>query len=507
MGKILKLIVLVLIACSVGLAQSTYYVAPTGNDAAPGTIDQPFLTVKKAASIVVGGDTILVRGGVYNISATVSLSARSGADSTKHCCLFAYPGEHPIFDFSAQASSDGLKVNGNFWYLKGLECANAPHNGIAVNGSHNMIENCAVHDNKNTGMQFGNGASFNRIINCDSYYNYDAPLGGNADGFAPKLDVGTGNYFYGCRSWQNSDDGWDGYLRPADSVITTLENCLSFMNGYLKDGSPIATGNGNGFKMGGGDNSNGDSLRHFMTLKNCLSFDNRVKGFDQNNNRGSMTVLNCTAYRNGSYNFSISGIRRVTSTVTVINCIALGTSGTTFLRPDVLLTNSWMSPFSVSTGDFVTLDTTGVRGPRNADGSLPDIAFMHLVNGSQFVDAGTNVGLSYSGSAPDLGAFETQGATDVVRANSNVPRFELEQNYPNPFNPVTVIRYQMPATGSVSLKVFDLLGREVATLVEGIKSVGLHSIEFDGSHCASGTYLYRLTAGRFHSTGKMQILK
>ena len=234
------------------LLAKTYYVSTAGSDTAAGTIDQPFLTVQKAYSLMLGGDTIVVRGGTFNLAATISLSSRTGADSTHRCYLLAYPGERPVFDFTAQTSSDGIKVNGNYWYLKGLESRYAAHNGIAINGKYNVIENCSVHDNRNTGMQLGNGASYNRIINCDSYYNYDPPLGGNADGFSPKLDVGTGNYFYGCRSWQNSDDGWDGYLHPSDSVITLLENCWSFMNGYLKDGSVISTGNGNGFKMVGG---------------------------------------------------------------------------------------------------------------------------------------------------------------------------------------------------------------------------------------------------------------
>ncbi len=491
------------------LNAKVYYVSPTGSDAASGTIDQPFQTISKAHSLAQAGDTIYVRSGTFNLSTSISLALKTGADSTKRCCLFAFPGEHPVFDFSAQTSSDGIKVNGSFWYLRGLESRNSAHNGIAVNGNRNIIENCSVHDNRNTGMQFGNGASFNRIINCDSYYNYDAPLGGNADGFAPKLDVGTGNYFYGCRSWQNSDDGWDGYLRPSDSVTTTLENCWSFMNGYLKDGNPISTGNGNGFKMGGGDNSNGDSLRHYMTLKNCLSFDNRVKGYDQNNNRGSMTLLNCTAYRNGSYNFSIPGIRRVGTTVTVINCISLGSLGTTFRTPEMLATNSWMSPFNISASDFVSLDTMGVRGPRKPDGSLPDITFMHLSTGSPLVDAGTDVGLPFNGNAPDLGAFETDVPTSVEHGQAgDLPRsFVLLQNYPNPFNPVTVIRYQLPTATSVSLKVFDLLGREIATLVDGGETAGYHTAIFDATDCASGIYLCRLKAGRFTSTTKMQVLK
>jgi len=246
---LLKVCLIALVVCT-PLISKTYYVATNGSDTNSGAKEFPFASLTKAASTSIAGDTILIRGGVYQISSTISLgsSSKSGT-ATNYYHVFAYPGEKPVFDFSKQTSSDGIKVNGSYWYLKGIESMYSTHNGIAVNGSYNIIENCVMHDNKNSGMQFGNGASYNKIINCDSYYNYDPPSGGNADGFAPKLDVGTGNYFYGCRAWQNSDDGWDGYLRPADNVTTVIENCWSFMNGYLKDGNQIATGNGNGFKM------------------------------------------------------------------------------------------------------------------------------------------------------------------------------------------------------------------------------------------------------------------
>ncbi len=105
-----------------------------------------------------------------------------------------------------------------------------------MSGSNNIIEFCCFYENRDTGLQLGGGAANNQIINCDSYYNCDSSQG-NADGFSPKMDVGTGNYFYGCRSWQNSDDAYDGYLRGADDVTTTYENCWAFKAGYLKDGS------------------------------------------------------------------------------------------------------------------------------------------------------------------------------------------------------------------------------------------------------------------------------
>jgi len=85
--------------------------------------------------------------------------------------------------------------------------------------------------------------------------------------------------------------------------------------------------------------------------------------------------------------------------------------------------------------------------------------------------------------------------------------FELYQNYPNPFNPSTRIAYSIPKAGHISLKVFDLLGREVATLMNEIQPAGSQSVTFDGSGLASGIYFYRFQAGDFVTTKKMVLLK
>jgi len=82
----------------------------------------------------------------------------------------------------------------------------------------------------------------------------------------------------------------------------------------------------------------------------------------------------------------------------------------------------------------------------------------------------------------------------------------LEQNYPNPFNPSTTISYQLPTRGYVTLKVYNLLGQEVATLVNGIEEPGYKSVEFNAGKLASGVYLYRITAGDFIQTRKLLLL-
>lgn len=397
---IFTLLMVLIITC---LTSAQIYVAPDGSDLNSGTIDNPLKTIPKAVSKMAAGDTIYMRGGVYELSAPISIS-KKGSDTAGYY-LFAYGSERPLLDFSSMefnSGNRGIKLSGTYWHIKGLDIMGAGDNGMNVTGSYNTIEFCSFYRNKDTGLQLGGGASYNNIINCDSYFNAD-PSHGNADGFAHKLDVGTGNYFYGCRAWQNSDDGWDGYLRGADDVASVIENSWCFANGYMENGS-ASSGNGNGYKMGGGDNSNSDNLAHDITLINSIAFDNRVKGFDQNNNRGTMLIYNGSAYRNGT-NYSIPSVINGDEKAEIINSVAVGAKGNlaSFV---VEKTNSWMSSFTVTDGDFLSLDTTGVRGPRNADGSLPVISFLRLAAGSDLINAGTDIGLPYTGSAPDLGAFQ-----------------------------------------------------------------------------------------------------
>jgi hypothetical protein len=90
----------------------------------------------------------------------------------------------------------------------------------------------------------------------------------------------------------------------------------------------------------------------------------------------------------------------------------------------------------------------------------------------------------------------------------NLPQeFRLEQNYPNPLNPNTKIKYSIPELSFVTLKVYDVLGNEVAILVNQEKPVGSYELEFDAKGLPSGIYLYRLHAGDFVETKKMVLIK
>ena len=86
-------------------------------------------------------------------------------------------------------------------------------------------------------------------------------------------------------------------------------------------------------------------------------------------------------------------------------------------------------------------------------------------------------------------------------------QYRLEQNYPNPFNPVTKITYSIPMTQYTILKVYNVLGKEVKTLINEIKPAGFYEVEFDGSELASGIYFYKLESGNFIQTKRMVLLK
>ncbi len=97
--------------------------------------------------------------------------------------------------------------------------------------------------------------------------------------------------------------------------------------------------------------------------------------------------------------------------------------------------------------------------------------------------------------------------TPVLPSGQLPRRFELGQNYPNPFNPSTIIGYQLPTTGNVTLKIYDVLGREVETLIDAHQNAGDHSVTFNGDKLASGVYFYKLTAGNYTAVKKFMLLK
>ncbi len=385
-------------------AISSTYSFRTGDDTSSiqGKVVSTSQEILDAIASANPGENIYIRGGEYTFDSTIKINTSGSAGNM--ISLLAHPEDdtRPKFDFSSMtedSSNRGIELEASYWYIKGIDVYKAGDNGLNITGHNNLIEFCTFSECADTGLQLNSGASDNTILNCDSYFNADSTLE-NADGFASKLDVGTGNKFVGCRAWKNLDDGWDGYLRNADNVTTTYENCWAIENGYLKDGSSSG-GDGNGFKTGGSDNKD---LKHDAIYMNCIAVGNASDGFDHNSNRGEVTLYNCSAFDNGAnYGF---GSTNPLEKLTIKNSNVLGDVGNLEATTVDITNNSWMDGLEATVDDFESIDYEELTGPRKEDGSLPDVSFFHLKADSDLIDKGVDVGLPFNGSAPDLGAFE-----------------------------------------------------------------------------------------------------
>lgn len=434
------------------LSAKTMYISTSGSNTNPGTKDLPYRTIHKAVDLVRPGDTIFVRGGTYLLDSTIRIKASKTGLPNARIYLWAFPGERVVLDGSQipHSSETTFKMDrciyvnheGNYWHFKGLELCNAKDNGMKMEGSYNIIENCKFYKNNDTGLQIGMYKDFaieetknlpagdppfnpgyqfcqhNIVINCDSWYNNDkvtysgsADDGGDADGFACKLFPGPGTEFHGCRGWYNSDDNWDLYMVYHPVVI---DHCMAWKAGF--DSTGTARGNGNGFKLGGGGTSGGAAFDQSVgahRVNNCISFENHQKGFDQNNAYEAMYLFNNVAWGN-DYNYRFPTVFNY-GTMYMRNNIGWGavTKNHEFLSvdkegsqvPDTEF-NSWttidgcdpykegnkVNGLTVNTKDhsaqFKGLSSALFLAPRNMDGSLPENDLARLVAGSYFIDKG-----------------------------------------------------------------------------------------------------------------------
>ena len=401
----------------------SYYVSPTGNDTTgSGTIGSPWFSLNKAWTVVQAGDTIWMRGGTYEYVEAQRLWNLSGA-SGNEIQIFNYPDETPIIvpdatytesefinymiyfrnadyiHFKGIKIQDCTRLNSKGWYtLHGKDCNNCTYENVEIS---NSTLGLVIH-----------GGTGNLILNSD--FHHMASIGhptdqwGGSDGIVIGQTITSDvNTVRGCRMWWCSDDGIDMWANVGKVIV---ENTWAFWNG-LQPGTTLDAGDGNGFKLGG-DNV-GSGLKREIT--NCLAFENTAWGFNTNDYTGDVEMYNCVAYNNAylGYNTFAGGI------------VMLETSGATYyiknnisfdngIEPDADIrdggantnNNSWQDGLIASTADFESVDTSLATSARKSDNSLPDLTFMRLVEGSDMIDAGVDVGLPFTGAAPDLGAYE-----------------------------------------------------------------------------------------------------
>ncbi len=286
--------------------RATTYVSPNGKDDAAGTRADP-TTLAAAVKNPAPGATIILLAGTYNLTSGVTVDRGINGTQAKPITLKADPAAatRPVLDWGEKGN--GLRINGDWWYLVGFDSTRSTAKGVHIGGNHNVVERVCVYENLNTGLSisrinFGDSIpdwpSYNTILNCSAWLNADAGYE-DADGFEAKLTCGVGNVFDGCVAAYNADDGWDLFARGAAIGAVTVKNSVAFKNGWdIVDGKEVNAGNGNGFKLGGGN----IPVEH--KIVNSVAFDNKANGFTCNSNP-ALKIENCTAYNNGKGNLAL----------------------------------------------------------------------------------------------------------------------------------------------------------------------------------------------------------
>lgn len=308
-----------------------------------------FDDLKAAVANATSGQTIEIAANKLDCTSQLVLDKVNSGITIK-----AAAGYSPVLDFSTfrdaakKASPSktgdayvGVRISGGNYTIQGLTIQKAYDNGMLIKPNYNSalkkadqkpgepdnnkIIDCVFSYNGDAGLQISGSDGLedlglkvrpdnNTVTGCVAYRNFD-PLttGGNADGFAAKLFLGTGNVFSYCVAAENSDDAWDSFAIENSDV--TYNNCVAYHNGdptvytgaYDKAKAlPVdndvtigkSTGNGNGFKMGSGSSKYGAQTNGARNMTNCLAVDNTSKGFDENNGAGTINITNGMSFGN-----------------------------------------------------------------------------------------------------------------------------------------------------------------------------------------------------------------
>ncbi|KAM5344496.1 hypothetical protein ACJ41O_013032 [Fusarium nematophilum] len=367
---------------------ATLYVSPQGSSSGDGTIGNPLASIQSAVDKAVAGDTIYLRGGTY--SPTKNIQITKSGTSSKPYTLSAYNNEQVIIDGEAlpgtPAALGASLANGdrgvlhvekaNYWKFYGLTLINGPYGLYQRDASNNYYERIVTHDNYETGFHIQGSSSNNKVVYLDSYRNRDPRKNGeSADGFALKEGSGSGNVLIGARLWENVDDGLD--LWEFTSPVT-IQDTLSWGNGVNRWGFSDFQGDGNGFKLGGGDSA---PANHVVT--NSFAFSNAAKGFTDNSQPGNFRVERNTAWNNGGVGFQF-----LTSTTTLNNNIAASNAGSTSSSAQISLNgdpasgNSWQDGKTWTNSLFKSTDASLVKGARGSDGKIKASDFLIPTSGS-----------------------------------------------------------------------------------------------------------------------------
>jgi len=409
--------------------------------------------------------------------------------------------------------------------------------GISASKSNLRIDNCSFTENKAIST-IGRGGAIScdanttytgfpfqvKITNCNFIENAATSRGGVfINNWAPTpliIDVTIDN----CEFLDNASDHFSGLhifdcsFSVSNSVfagntavtftagaqfalgIGTVTNCLFASN--------VASTGGGEWNSGGVAVWNGADV-HFM---NCTFADNTAfygAGLTVGGG-GNATITNCIFWGNSADQIALDTYNNLGGTITVNYCDIQGGEASVYVA-DSLSTLNWGDGNADDDPLFVNSGNGDYQLQENSScisAATDSIEITGVWYYCPPYDIEGNPRPNPIGTIPDMGAYESEFAVGVEDNETGHPiEYALSQNYPNPFNPTTTIKYSIPELSFISIKVYDVLGSEIMTLLSEEKPIGSYEIEFNATALPSGIYFYKIQAGNFVETKKMVLMK
>jgi len=524
---------------------ATYYVATTGNDGNAGSLAQPWQTVQYAADAIAAGDTVFIRGGIYNEQVTLTI----GGNAVDGYVVFsAYQNETVNMDGTGVSTgNNGFIIQASYIKVIALTVRNWASTCIWVQGPVGFIElsYCKAHDAAGC-ISFTNGVHDFALYNCEMYnflsYGFDA----TSDQGEPDSYNGVINdcYSHDGDPQQNCDGFGFGH-----SIHRNIEfNRCVVHNVY--DGFDLTGHNMNLNQCLAYDCGNGayklwsDSIY----LTNCIGYGSLISNLELDGdmtanptyNPKTIVLRNCTFFDAGSFNILVFNPNWGDS-IKVYNCIIAGgdnigiTFGdenfSTYIGDYNVFQNDnpgryFSSPLTdiniddMQSGAWTTLSgqdahsiTVNSSATIFTDTILPNL---HLIAGSSAIDNGTSASapaIDYDGcprpnnAVYDIGAFEYPpcplGTEEISQqAGDNY----LLHNFPNPFSDLTKIGFFMDKETHVDLWIYDPLGKLLLNPVNKILPAGNYDYNFSASLLPAGIYYARLSTDEHIEVVKMMVI-
>ncbi len=512
MSKTLLASLILLISAAFLYPQNTYYVSVNGDDSNSGhSTNSAFATLQHAADIVTAGDSVIALPGNY-----AGFDLRTGGTQSLHI-VFRAADENVVINQPNTVTNDGINIEGADWIvIDGFKVINQPRAGIRIAVSDFVtVKNNSCSSNSRWGIftGFTNDILIENNVCSFSGAEHGIYVSNSGDRPVIRKNVCFENNACGIQLNADLSQGGDGII--TDAVI---EGNILYNNGY-NGGSAI--------------NLDGVQESH---IYNNLIYNNHSTGIALFRIDGAEGSKNNEVYNN-TISVPADGRWAVQCTDgstgdTLYNNILINhhsfrgsinfdqESEAGFYSDYNLLENRLSNDGGNSNMSFAEWQNLGYDAHSFLAASENDIFIdpssgnFHLKTDAQPVDIGTDMVLPLvdrdldevprpRGNGFDIGSYEFVSPAGIITSNED-KEFRLSQNYPNPFNPSTTIGYSIMQEAFVSLKVYNILGKEVAIIVNETKLPGEYEADFNASGLSSGVYIYRLQAVS-HSTGSVPI--